>query len=267
MLNSENTNYIYADWFGALSQPGAMGGENHSRSLIFFDLNSLPSGTLIEEALLDLYGVGPVGLGAAASVGNMGANSCWLEQITEPWNETTVTWNTRPATTSMNAVLLPASSMIIQDYVGLDVTGLVQAMINHPDTAHGFAIRTEIETPTRGLFFCGAGFSDPSKRPRLRIKFSSSVGAPENAPSGGAVAYPNPVPTGTPLRLLVPAKQEVDAVVIFDGSGRMVYTTIIERGATEVLVQETLVPGVYRVFVKDPKGVVIQSSSVIVIDG
>jgi ABC-type sulfate transport system substrate-binding protein len=65
----------------------------------------------------------------------------------------------------------------------------------------------------------------------------------------------------------VPAKQEVDAVVIFDGSGRMVYTTIIERGATEVLVQETLVPGVYRVFVKDPKGVVIQSSSVIVIDG
>jgi hypothetical protein len=157
--------------------------------------------------------------------------------------------------------------MIIQDYVGLDVTGLVQAMVNYPDTAHGFAIRTEVEIPTRGLFFCGAGFSDPSKRPRLRIKFSSSVGVPESASSEGAVAYPNPVPTGTPLRLFVPAKQDVDAVVIFDGSGRTVYTTKIERGATDVLVQETLAPGVYRVIVKDPKGVVIRSSSVIVIDG
>ena len=267
LLNSENTNYNYADWFGALSQPGAMGGENHSRSLIYFDLSALPPGTLVDEALLDLYGVGPVGLGAAASVGNMGANACWLEQITEPWEDNSVTWNTRPATTSMNAVLLPSSSQMIEDYVGLDVTGMVQAMINNPNTAHGFALRTEVESPTRGLFFCGAGFSDPSKRPRLRIKFSSTVSMTENATIGASIAYPNPVQTGTPLQLFLPSQVEVDIVVIFDSNGRIVHATRVGHSVASLLVNETLAPGLYRIVVKDPKGIVILSSGIVVTSG
>ncbi|MBL7982479.1 MAG: DNRLRE domain-containing protein [Flavobacteriales bacterium] len=266
-LNSENTNYNYADWFGALSQPGTQGGENHSRSLIYFDLSALPPGTLVDEALLDLYGVGPVGLGAAASVGNIGTNSCWLEQITEPWEDNTVTWNTRPATTSMNAILLPSSTQTIEDYVGMDVTGMVQAMINNPNTAHGFALRTEVESPTRGLFFCGAGFSDPSKRPRLRIKFSRTVSTTENATMGASIAYPNPVQTGTPLQLFLPSLEEVDVVVIFDSNGRIVDATRVGHSARGLLVKDTLAPGLYRIVVKNPKGTVILSSCIVVTSG
>jgi hypothetical protein len=264
-LNAANINYNYADWFGALSQPGSMGGENNSRSLILFDLSSLPPGTVVDEALLDLYGRGPVGLGDAASVGNMGANACWLEQIIEPWEDHTVTWNTQPSTSPMNAVLLPESSQIVEDYIGLDVTSMVQAMINSPGTAHGFALRTQVEAPTRGLFFCGADHSDPSKLPRLRIKFNSIVGVTEKPPISGPLVYPNPVLLGTPFRLLLLDHEEVVTMMIIDSTGRSVFANRLEYTTSEVPVNAALAPGTYQVVVHDRRGAVMRSSAMVVL--
>jgi hypothetical protein len=66
MLNSENTNYNYADWFGALSQPGAMGGENHSRSWIY--MGSVRS-ALEQPHLLGTWVPIPAGLNRSPSLG------------------------------------------------------------------------------------------------------------------------------------------------------------------------------------------------------
>jgi hypothetical protein len=264
-LNAANTNYNNADWFGALSQPGNMGGENNSRSLILFDLSSLAAGTAVDEALLDLYGRGPVGLGAAASVGNLGANACWLEHVIEPWDDNDVTWNTQPSTTPLNAVAVPASSLIVEDYIGLDVTNMVQAMINSPGMAYGFALRIQVEDPTCGLFFCGADHSDPTKHPRLRIKLSSSVDVTEKVSLAGPLIHPNPVLSGSPCRLLLHDHNEVVTVMLFDHMGRSVLATKVEPATSEALLNIPLAPGTYQAVIQDPRGAVIGRSALVVL--
>lgn len=246
--SSANSNYNYADWFGAMSQPGNLGGENNSRSLIAFDLSAYPVGTIINEATLDLYGRGAVGVGAVASVGNVGNNSCWLERVTSPWNDMTVTWNTSPTVTAVNAMVVSASSTSTQDYLGVDVTQLVQDMINDPDNSFGFLIRLQIEDPSRGLFFCGGGFSDAAKRPRLNIKYNPDISVPEHRAHRILLARPNPCTRGTWVTFLgVPDNLTFDIV---DELGRVVIQGSMLQADGSFLVPSTISDGIYHIRAK-----------------
>jgi hypothetical protein len=242
--SSANSNYNSANWFGAMSQPGNLGGENNSRSLIAFDLSAYIPGTIINEATLDLYGRGAVGAGAVASVGNVGNNTCWLERITSPWNDNTVTWNTSPTATSVNAVVLSSSSASSQDYLGVDVTQLVQDMINDPDGSFGFLIRLQIEDPSRGLFFCGRGFSDASKRPRLTIKYDQDISVPEQQAQVMLNARPNPCARGTWVNFS--GLQNDLTFDLVDRLGRVVIQGGLLPAGTSFMVPSTLPDGIYH---------------------
>jgi len=117
---------------------------------------------------------GPYGAGDAVSIGNTGKNSCNLQRITSTWDEFSVTWNTQPTTTSINEVVLSESNFTIQDYLGVDVTQLVQDMVDSPVTSYGFKIVLQTEDPTRSLAFCSRDFSDSSKFPKLTLTYSCS---------------------------------------------------------------------------------------------
>ena len=243
--SSANSNYNYADWFGAMSQPGNLGGENNSRSLIAFDLSAYTPGTVINQATLDLYGRGAVGAGTVASVGNVGNNTCWLERVTSPWNDNTVTWNTSPTATSVNAVVLSSSSASSQDYLGVDVTQLVQDMINDPDGSFGFLIRLQIEDPSRGLFFCGQGFSDASKRPRLTIKYDQDISVPEQQALVMLDARPNPCSRGTWVNFS--GLQSDLTFDLVDRLGRVVIKGGLIQAGTSFMVPSTLPDGLYHI--------------------
>ncbi|MBL7955316.1 MAG: DNRLRE domain-containing protein [Flavobacteriales bacterium] len=243
--SSANSNYNYADWFGAMSQPGNLGGENNSRSLIAFDLSAYIPGTVINQATLDLYGRGAVGAGTVASVGNVGNNTCWLERVTSPWNDNTVTWNTSPTATSVNAVVLTSSSASSQDYLGVDVTQLVQDMINDPDGSFGFLIRLQIEDPSRGLFFCGRGFTDASKRPRLTIKYGTDISVSERPSLVMLDARPNPCSRGALVDFM--DLQEDLTFEMVDGLGRVVIQEGLLHGGTSFMVPITIPEGVYHI--------------------
>lgn len=228
-----------------MSQPGNLGGENNSRGLIEFDLSAYIPGTIINEATLDLYGRGAVGAGAVASVGNVGNNTCWLERVTSPWNDNTVTWNTSPTATSVNAVVLSSSSASSQDYLGIDVTQLVQDMINDPDGSFGFLIRLQIEDPSRGLFFCGRGFSDATKRPRLTIKYGTDISVAEGLTGSRLQMYPNPVLPGGKVTLSgMTEDMELDLV---DELGRIVQRGMYIGADGSLLVPQNLAEGVYHI--------------------
>lgn len=223
-INSADNNYNSADWYGAMSQDGNHGGPNHARSLIHFDLSAYPPGTPIDVATLDLFGRGPVaGTGAAATVGNTGNNVCVIERVTSAWLDYTVTWNTTPSSTAVNAVTLPVSNQTIEDYEGIDVTALVQDMINNPGTSHGFLIRLVVEQPTRSLFFCGNGFADPAKRPRLNVKVNT-IGVAEVEARPNLRLFPNPAPRGGRVSVERDAMNSVASIDLHDGVGRLVAT-------------------------------------------
>lgn len=170
-FNSANNNAGNDPFFKAFNQPSAAGtGENGGRSLIYFDLSTIPSGATIVSATLNLYGAGPFGTGAAGSVGNIGDNTSYIQRVTSPWVESTVTWNTQPTTTTVNQVTFGPSTQVIEDF-DVNVTQLVLDQIDNPATSFGFMFRLITEDPTRGFVFWSSDATVDSLHPTLTIVY------------------------------------------------------------------------------------------------
>jgi len=161
-----NTNWSTATTNAAFIIPGATGGTNGNRALIHFNLSQIPPCVQILSAELSLYGHGPHG----SLPGHSGTNnSAFIRRVIQPWNVSTVTWNNQPTATTHNQVTIPAATSATQDYLNINVTQLVQAMV---DSANfGFQLRLVNETPTNSLIFASDNFADSLKHPRLQVTY------------------------------------------------------------------------------------------------
>ncbi len=174
--------------FGAYSIPGTTGGQNINRSLIEFDLSSIPVGANITSAKLNLYGLGPVG----SLSGHTGTNnSAYLQRVTQSWTENAVTWNNQPSATTQNQVVLANSTSATQDYLNIDVLNLVSDMVANAN--NGFLIKEVNEVPTNVLIFCSSDHTNTAKHPKLEICYSLSNSITEEKLAGtGFELFPNP---------------------------------------------------------------------------
>lgn len=153
------------------------------RSVIDFDLSSIPSNTVIQSAHLSLYNnpTSPNNWGNHSNGGrhcnkNV-SNAAVLRRITSKWDEFTVTWNNQPSTTTVNEVSLARSKKQNQDYTDINVTSLVQDMVNAPASSFGFMISLETEELYRCLILASSDNPDPSKHPKLVITYSAPIEA------------------------------------------------------------------------------------------
>ncbi|HEY4784487.1 MAG TPA: DNRLRE domain-containing protein [Bacteroidales bacterium] len=137
-----------------------------ARSLIEFNLSYIPPQTKIKKAELSLYW---------KPFGNLtdqtGENAFSIYRITQPWDEATVTWNNQPSTTDLYKVMVPKSTSIDQSYLNIDVTYLVQDMIDDPSTNYGFMLKLDTEFPYRLVVLASSNDSDKTKHPRLVIYY------------------------------------------------------------------------------------------------
>ena len=92
------------------------------RTYLKFDLSSIPPGSIITSATLNLYFDSTT---TSANHTLYGDNRAYIQRVTSPWNENTITWNNQPTATTINQLLLPASTLPIQDYRNIDVSSLV----------------------------------------------------------------------------------------------------------------------------------------------
>lgn len=104
-------------------------------TLIEFDLSEIPSGTTIVTATLHLYFL-------RWSENFPGGRLLTMHQITENWDEFTVTWNTKPSyngdiSASAN---VPSST---QTWMELDVASDVQNFVDGTETNYGWTIMDE----------------------------------------------------------------------------------------------------------------------------
>jgi hypothetical protein len=147
------------------------------RSLINFDLSSIPDGTTIKSAKLSLYNnstsVNNSGKHSEESVypGTGGENAAYLKRITSSWDESNVTWNNQPTTSSQNQVSLAASTDAHQNYTDIDVTPLIQDIINNRPTSFGIMLMLQTESYYRGLIFASGDNADATKRPKIIIVY------------------------------------------------------------------------------------------------
>lgn len=169
--DTENNNFGGDIHFKAFCIPGYQGGENTARSLIDFDLSSIPAGATITGASLHLFAAGYVN---ELLPGHFGNNSGYLRRVTSAWSETVATWNNAPASTTANEVAVPMSTSSTEDYT-IDVTQLVQDMIDDPDGSFGFLLGGHNEDPgdSFALEFWSSDAPDPSKHPQLVVTWDA----------------------------------------------------------------------------------------------
>lgn len=163
--NTGDDNYSTAGQNAAFAINGNS-GLNLNRAIFSFDLGSIPQNATITSAKLDLFANTNVG----SLNGHMGANQCYLQRVSAPWNENTVTWNNAPVGSTQNQVTLAQSTTTNQDYLDIDVTGMVADMVVNGN--YGFLLKLVNETPTAGLLFCSMEYPDANKHPHLEVCYT-----------------------------------------------------------------------------------------------
>lgn len=151
---------------------GCSGGTIRSL-LCFTELSTIPSNAVIVSATLRLYGVtsdrNTSYPGAPASYYE---NTVVVQQVTSPWNENTVTWNTQPSTTTANQFIIPQStSQYNWNYTNSssELVAMVQNMVSGNN--YGFMLRLQTEQHYRNMVFASSDHPDASLHPELEVTY------------------------------------------------------------------------------------------------
>jgi len=138
------------------------------RSYIEFDLTSIAPGTQIASASLKLSANMSSPIEPTGHSSRSGSNAGVLQRVLQPWNESTLSWNTQPSFSTVGGVPLPQSVSNDQNYT-LDLTSMVQDMVDNPTSNHGFVLLLQTEQFYRALRFWSSDAPDSALRPRLEV--------------------------------------------------------------------------------------------------
>ena len=191
-----------------------------ARGLIDFDLSNIPNGATIDSASLSLYSYSSPANGANST--QDGSNRSVLTRITNYWDESTVTWNNQPTTTTQNQVFLPASTNSIQDYLNIDVTNLVQDMIMNPNSSYGFLLKLVTEQYYRKMIFASSDNADSTLHPKLDICYNITTSTTENITNSIEFKlFPNPASNFITIDLSSSSHKLV-SIDIINSSGQII---------------------------------------------
>ncbi|MGV3630207.1 MAG: DUF7619 domain-containing protein [Bacteroidota bacterium] len=140
--------------------------------LIDFNWSLLPPNATVSSSILKMYAFNGEQGSQEFHSELSGSNEAWVERITSPWEELSVTWNTRPTTTDLNRVFVNSSDSVNQDFE-VDVTTLLNDILQNPAQGHGFYWKLQNENYYRRLGFCTSDVADASKWPEISITFEA----------------------------------------------------------------------------------------------
>jgi hypothetical protein len=150
-----------------------------NRSLIAFNLDTLPKSAVIKKVLLTLRYDLPIPFDSTYYTTNTSpvAGIVWygavLQQIVEPWEENKVTWNNQPKTIETNQVYIAPfirnSNMITVDVTKLFVQPSATDIAAYPN--YGMLFRTWPVDRFPGFRFASSDYADASMRPMLTIYY------------------------------------------------------------------------------------------------
>jgi Secretion system C-terminal sorting domain len=223
-FNTSANNYGTDIYLKAFCIPGAAGGQNTNRALLNFDLSTYPSNAVLLSADLYLYSSGYIN---NLLPGHFGANSSYIRRVTGNWSENNVTWNSQPATTNVNQVLIPATTSSTQDFQ-IDVTALVEDILLNPSTSFGFLLGLQTENPSNAAalaFLSSDNSTDPTRWPKLCLTYKGETGIEDTVITlqpQTPVVYPNP--TATSITVISPLFDDNSeyTITIYNLSGAVV---------------------------------------------
>lgn len=171
---SPNINYGLHEEFASIGWT-CNGEPCTARCLIRFDLSSIPSKVIIDSAKLTLYAhPSPQNCNGVAMNGF--TNISLIQRVIQKWNENAVTWNTQPLTTAKNQVILPQSVNSYQNYPDIDISSIMQDIINNPDSNFGFMLRLESEQYYNSMIFASSDHPNLLIHPMLKVCYTIPTG-------------------------------------------------------------------------------------------
>jgi len=180
--NSPNGNYANWDFlaYSRWTYTAEGFGQGGSRTFIkFTGLSAIPQNAVITSAKLYLYGI-PVNSTTfhpgnshypGSPYGSNPENTGWVKRVTANWDESTITWNNKPATTNTDQVVIPGTAAQWNyNLPELDVTELVKTMVS-TNTNYGFNLLLQNEEIYRSVLLASSDNADPGRRPKLVVVY------------------------------------------------------------------------------------------------
>jgi len=261
--------------------------EGITRSLLQFDeLSTIPANAVIINAELKLYGVSN---GTTTSQGNscyLGSpydcpNKIFIQRITSPWDEQTVTWNTQPTATTVNQITIPQStSQWNWNFTdnSNNLVAMVQDMVTHPATNFGFMLKLETEAYYRSMFFASSDHSNPALWPELTVTYEYCspeiiviydtvivydtiairdtvyVQNPRPCDEEGSIikVYPSPTISGWTVEIIA-EKEESIRIQLSDMTGKIIYSDnkMLVKGENSFVINASnLATGAYNLRIR-----------------
>ncbi|GEM_PF-2255272 len=176
LMNYGNEPYMsITDW--TWNAGGCSGGT--IRSLIRFDdLNTIPSGAIITGAELTLFhpSYNTVYWGnnyfPGTPLPNTNPGSVYLVDRSAPtWLESSLTWSNSPGFEPGISAPIPVTTTQWNGSVSVDVTNLVQEIMNGGGINNGFYLKLDNEVHYRSQVYATSEYPDATQRPLLVVKY------------------------------------------------------------------------------------------------
>lgn len=145
------------------------GNQETRRSLLKFDINSIPANAVIDSAFIDLYYSAKFVQENPPFTGHFGTNSFQISRITQAWSDSTLTWNNQPTVTAQNSILVAAATNSSKNYLNINIKNIVIDQILNNN--NGFMIRHQIEDPYKITCLTSGEEPQINLRPRIRIYY------------------------------------------------------------------------------------------------
>ncbi len=139
---------------------------------MYFNLQSIPQGSVIQSATLYFYS-DPAVTSPNAGDGNSqlsGSNAFYLEKIIQEWSEGIVTWNNQPTTTTADRILVAASTSATENKQ-INLNTIVQGWVNKPSSNSGLKMTLQSEVYYRSRNYASINHVNTAIRPKLVITF------------------------------------------------------------------------------------------------
>ena len=138
------------------------GSRTTQRSLLRFDISTIPNGAENIEAMLILKGNGHIYYPQL--------NSSYLLRVVDQWNNGTVNWANQPKTTSDRGVPLESSTSLNQNYT-VDISGFVNGWYNKEYSNNGLLLKQVTESDYRSMNFFSSSNSLVTNLPYVLITY------------------------------------------------------------------------------------------------